>query len=103
MQTLPARHANLHFVTEELAIDGDIDPTWADAQLAELDAPGITRVIDCGIEWNNDEPLFARRLPHVSVRSGTDPQPDLLRLQQWRAGNPMDVVRIIRAQRELGL
>lgn len=188
--TLPAaRHANLHFVTPQLAIGGDIDPARADSQMAELDALGITHVIDCRIEWS-DQALLARRLPHVSYlhhgiddngqtvpatwfetavafvdaagpdavvlthchmginrgpslgfavllhqgwdpldaisalrqvrpiahvwyagdallwshgRAGTDPAPDLGRLAQWREDNPMDVVRIIRGQRERGL
>lgn len=188
--TLPAvRHANLNFVTAHLAIGGDIDPARADSQLAELDALGITHVIDCRIEWS-DRALFARQLPHVAYlhhgiddagqtvpatwfdtavafldaagpeavvlthchmginrgpslgfavllhqgwdpidaisalrqarpiahvwyapdallwhhwRAGSDPAPDLRRLAQWRGDNPMDVVRIIRGQRERGL
>jgi len=32
-------------------------------------------------------------------RQGTDAQDDLARLEQWRADNPLDVVRIIRQQR----
>ena len=36
-------------------------------------------------------------------RQGTDPTQDLRRLKQWREDNPLDVVRIIRQQRGLGL
>ncbi|MDP9182758.1 MAG: hypothetical protein M3P04_08305 [Actinomycetota bacterium] len=35
-------------------------------------------------------------------RHDTDPTDDLRRLKQWREENPLDVVRIIRQQRELG-
>ena len=33
-------------------------------------------------------------------RRGTDPSDDLVRLHAWRQANPLDVVRIIRQQRE---
>ncbi len=60
--TLPlARHANLHFVTPNLAIGGDISH---EQQLAELDALGITHLVDCRIEWD-DAALFAEHLSHV--------------------------------------
>ena len=36
-------------------------------------------------------------------RRGTDPTGDLRRLKAWREENPLDVVRIIRQQRALGL
>lgn len=67
-QTLPqAKHANLHFVTPTLAIGGDIDGYDADLagmQLAEIDALGITHVVDVRIEWN-DADAFAFALPHI--------------------------------------
>jgi dual specificity phosphatase 3 len=64
-QTLPAaRCANLDFVTPRLAIGGDLDPRLAADQLADLDALGITHIVDCRIEWS-DEALVARQLPDV--------------------------------------
>ncbi len=33
-------------------------------------------------------------------RQGTDPDDDLVRLQAWRLANPLDVVRLIRQQRQ---
>lgn len=61
-KSLPlAQHANLHFITANLAIGGDIAE---DRQLADFDSLGITHVIDCRIEWD-DTPLFAEHLPHV--------------------------------------
>ncbi len=60
--TLPlAQHANLHFVTPNLAIGGDISH---ERQLAELDTLGITHLVDCRIEWD-DAALFAEHLSHV--------------------------------------
>ncbi len=190
--TLPlAQHANLHFVTSTLAVGGDIDgydERLASRQLHELEALGITHVIDCRGEWS-DEGVFAEALPtvgylhhgmddagqdvpaawfdaaiawldgagldavvlthcHMGInrgpslgfavllhqgwdpvdaiaairaarpianvwyagdalvwhhgRLGTDPTDDLRRLKQWRQDNPLDVVRIIREQRDLG-
>ncbi len=65
--TLPlAHHANLSFVTPQLAVGGDVSPDEqrAERQLAEIDRLGITHVVDCRIEWD-DTALFAERLPHV--------------------------------------
>ncbi|MCW2672985.1 MAG: dual specificity protein phosphatase [Frankiales bacterium] len=66
-QTLPlVRHANLHFVTPRLAVGGDLHPkplTAAD-QLNDIDNVGITHIVDCRIEWS-DEDLFAENLPHI--------------------------------------
>jgi hypothetical protein len=187
--TLPiAAHANLHFVTPTLAVGGDLDGYDAELtalQITELERLGITHVIDCRLEWN-DEALFGEHLPtiaylhhgmddagqdvpaewfdkaidwitedaivlthcHMGInrgpslgfavllhqgwdpidaiaairaarpvanvwyapdallwhhgRQGTDPTDDLRRLKQWRQDNPLDVVRVIRQQRELG-
>jgi hypothetical protein len=187
--TLPtATHANLHFVTPSLAVGGDLDGRDAELtalQITELEGLGITHVIDCRLEWN-DEGVFAEHLPHIAYlhhgmdddgqdvpgewfdeaiafipedavvlthchmginrgpslgfavllhqgwdpidaiaairaarpvanvwyapdallwhhgRQGTDPTDDLRRLKQWRQDNPLDVVRVIRQQRELG-
>ena len=67
-QTLPqAKFANLHFVTSHLAVGGDIDSrddNLAGMQLAEIDALGITHVVDVRIEWN-DADAFAIALPHI--------------------------------------
>lgn len=67
-QTLPqAEFANLHFVTPQLAVGGDIDShddNLAGMQLAEIDALGITHVVDVRIEWN-DADAFAFALPHI--------------------------------------
>ncbi len=188
-QTLPiAQHANLHFVTPNLAVGGDLHPRPLKAayQLNELDNFGITHIVDCRIEWNDQE-LVSKHLPtiaylhhgmddagqqvpftwfdealawidaagpdavvlthcHMGInrgpslgfavllhwgwdpvdaiaairaarpqanvwyaddavrwlhdRHGTDPYPDLLRLQDWREDNPLDVVRLIRQARE---
>lgn len=66
--TLPAAtHANLHFVTSALAIGGDIDlydDSLATKQIADLEALGITHVIDCRLEWSDAE-LFDEHLPHL--------------------------------------
>jgi hypothetical protein len=187
--TLPiAVHANLHFVTPTLAVGGDLDgydPELTALQITELERLGITHVIDCRLEWN-DEAVFKEHLPHIAYlhhgmddagqdvpaewfdtaiafidqaelvlthchmginrgpslgfavllhqgwdpidaiaairaarpvanvwyapdallwhhgRQGTDPTDDLRRLKQWREDNPLDVVRVIRQQRELG-
>jgi dual specificity phosphatase 3 len=59
--------ANLHFVTPQLAVGGDLnafDDTLATAQLGEIVELGITHVLDVRLEWN-DEKAFAERAPHV--------------------------------------
>ncbi len=58
----PGRHANLHFVTPQLAVGGDLDPCKAADQLADLDSLGITHVVDCRGEWT-DQDVFAEHLP----------------------------------------
>jgi hypothetical protein len=64
-QTLPlAGCANLHFVTPTLAVGGDLEPRLAADQLADIDALGITHIIDCRIEWS-DELFVARQAPHL--------------------------------------
>jgi len=63
-----ANIANLHFVTPHLAIGGDLatyDDDLAASQLAEIEALGITHVLDVRIEWD-DADTFAAALPHVA-------------------------------------
>jgi protein-tyrosine phosphatase len=62
-----AESANLHFVTPQLAVGGDLnsyDDTLATAQLEEIIRLGITHVLDVRLEWD-DEAAFAERAPHV--------------------------------------
>ena len=62
-----ADFANLHFVTPQLAVGGDLssfDDTLASEQLEEIIRLGITHVIDVRLEWD-DEAAFADRAPHV--------------------------------------
>jgi dual specificity phosphatase 3 len=184
-----ALHANLHFVTAKLAIGGDVstyDAALSARQLVEIESLGITHVVDCRIEWD-DQRLFAKQLPRIGylhhgmdddgqdvpgewfdsaiawinaagpdavvlthchmginrgpslgfavllhqgwdpldaisairvvrpqanvwyandavrwhhARNGTDPHPDILRLEAWRTAHPLDLVRLIRVERE---
>ena len=55
--------ANLHFVTPSLAVGGDLQ--HVPEQVDDLAARGITHVVDCRIEWS-DEQLLAEHLPHVA-------------------------------------
>ncbi|RZS86882.1 protein-tyrosine phosphatase [Motilibacter rhizosphaerae] len=60
--------ANLHFVTPALAIGGDLDaydPHLAGRQLDEIAALGITRIVDCRLEWDDAE-LVAERQPQIA-------------------------------------
>ncbi|MGM0386242.1 MAG: dual specificity protein phosphatase family protein [Actinomycetota bacterium] len=64
---LPQLHrANAHFVTPQLAVGGDLDPSLLVAlrQLDELVAAGVTHIVDVRIEAS-DADLVARRWPHV--------------------------------------
>lgn len=189
--TLPVpEFANLSFVTSRLAIGGDIaqQDDLAALQITEMPWLGVTHVVDCRLEWN-DEELFEDHLPGIEylhhgmddagqqveaawfdvamswidaagpdavvlthchmginrgpslgfavllhwgwdpidaiaairaarpianvwygddalrwhhLRKGTSPSADLARLAAWREANPLDVVRIIRQQRNLG-
>ena len=63
-----AQHANLHFITPTLAVGGDFslsDNDLAHRQLDELDALGITHIVDCRVECD-DRLLLAENLPHVA-------------------------------------
>lgn len=62
--------ANAHFVTPQLAVGGDLDPSLLVAlrQLDELVAAGVTHIVDVRI-GASDADLVARRWPHV--RSST--------------------------------
>lgn len=68
MTDLPtAESANLHFVTAQLAIGGDLnafDDTLAGEQLDDLLRLGITHVLDVRMEWD-DAQTFTDRAPHV--------------------------------------
>jgi dual specificity phosphatase 3 len=62
-----AKLANLHFVTAQLAIGGDLsseDPGLSRLQLAEICELGITHVVDTRMEWS-DEEAVAESAPHV--------------------------------------
>ena len=62
-----AELANLHFVTPQLAIGGDLsseDPGLSRLQLAEICELGITHVVDTRMEWS-DEEAVAEAAPHV--------------------------------------
>jgi dual specificity phosphatase 3 len=62
-----AKLANLHFVTSQLAVGGDLsshDPGLSQLQLAEICVLGITHVVDVRSEWS-DEDAVAESAPHV--------------------------------------
>ena len=62
-----AKLANLHFVTPQLAIGGDLsshDPGLSRLQLIEICELGITHVVDTRLEWS-DEQALAESAPHV--------------------------------------
>ncbi len=62
-----AESANLHFVTAQLAMGGDLsayDHELAALQVTEICQLGITHVVDVRIEWS-DAQTFADRAPHV--------------------------------------
>ena len=59
------RHANAHFVTDDVLIGGDLDyrsRQLAETQLHELHDVGVTHVIDVRVEWS-DEDWVAELLP----------------------------------------
>lgn len=62
-----AEYANLHFVTPRLAIGGDLSPDLEKAtyQLLELETLGVSHVIDCRVEWS-DEQVFAAQSPQTA-------------------------------------
>ncbi len=67
-------HANIDFVTPELAIGGDLDADERIArhQVADLVAAGITHIIDCRLEWS-DEDLVGELAPEiVYLHNGVD-------------------------------
>jgi len=62
-----AEHANLHFVTPQLAVGGDLsseDEGLSRRQLAEICELGITHVVDTRLEWS-DEQAMAEHATHV--------------------------------------
>ena len=59
--------ANIDFVTDRVAIGGDLDtdnPQRALAQLESIRAAGITHIIDCRLEWT-DEGFVAQHAPEL--------------------------------------
>lgn len=62
--------ANASQITPTLWIGGDLESrrlTLAMTQLAELDAAGVTDIVDCRIEWNDHEWVTAAK-PHIGYR-----------------------------------
>ena len=62
-----AKLANLHFVTPQLAVGGDLsseDEGLSRLQLAEISELGITHVVDTRLEWS-DEQAVAEQASHV--------------------------------------
>lgn len=69
-QHQPLQWANASRVTDQLWIGGDLEITddeVAAAQIDELDAVGITAIIDCRMEWNDEDWVSAAR-PHIHYR-----------------------------------
>jgi protein-tyrosine phosphatase len=67
-QLPPLRHANAHFVTEDLLIGGDLDyrsRPMAERQVRELHDAGVTHVIDVRVEWS-DEDWVVELLPGLT-------------------------------------
>ena len=59
--------ANLHFVTPQLAVGGDLssfDDVLAGQQFEEIVALGITHIVDVRLEWS-DLDTFADRAPDI--------------------------------------
>jgi len=68
--------ANAHFVTEQVAVGGELDTydeQLAIRQLAELVELGITHILDVRQEWN-DEDFVAQLVPgkHLLHASASD-------------------------------
>lgn len=62
--------ANASRVTDQLWIGGDLEITddeLAATQLDELDSIGITAIIDCRMEWNDDDWVTVAK-PHIHYR-----------------------------------
>lgn len=94
MRRLQFEHANANFVTDRLAVGGDLDaydPRLAEKQLDELVAAGITHILDVRVEWSDQE-LVARLAPevayyHLGVNDIGQRQEDawFTELTQWAA------------------
>jgi hypothetical protein len=67
VSTRPPAAANVSFVTDRLAVGGDLDPDEdvALAQLHDLVDRGVTHIVDVRIEWT-DEAFVAEHAPQVS-------------------------------------
>jgi dual specificity phosphatase 3 len=64
---MTAEFANLHFVTPQLAVGGDLsafDDDLAARQFDEIVALGITHIVDVRLEWS-DLDTFAARAPQI--------------------------------------
>ncbi|TQL60932.1 protein-tyrosine phosphatase family protein [Oryzihumus leptocrescens] len=63
---MPANPANISFVTDRLAVGGDLD--WREAvartQLEELVGLGVSHIVDVRVEWS-DEEFVAVHAPQV--------------------------------------
>ena len=67
LMTTALQHANASRITGNLWIGGDLEtrrPALARVQLDELDAAGITDIVDCRIEWNDQDWVTAAK-PHL--------------------------------------
>lgn len=66
MQPTGPLAANVSFVTEQLAVGGDLSPREevARAQLDELVRRGVTHIVDVRVEWS-DESFVAEHAPHI--------------------------------------
>jgi hypothetical protein len=61
------KRANASRVIQHLWIGGDLeitDPELASGQLDDLEAAGITAIIDCRIEWNDEDWVTVAK-PHI--------------------------------------
>lgn len=64
----PRPVANIDFVSDRLAVGGDLDtsnPELALAQLESLREAGISHIIDCRLEWS-DEEFVRRHAPEIT-------------------------------------
>ena len=62
-----ANYANLHFITPQLAVGGDLssfDDVLASQQFEEIVELGITHIVDVRLEWS-DLDTFADRAPDI--------------------------------------
>lgn len=63
----PLNHANVNQITANLWVGGDLEvrsPSIAATQLDELDNAGITAILDCRMEWSDEDWVTAAK-PHL--------------------------------------